>query len=97
MVGWITNIIGLVYAIITTVLFVFPPELPVTADDMNYCIVAFGIVLIISTITWFVDGRKNYKGPQVETVPQETLTASSSYPEYEDPVTAHKAMDSKRL
>ncbi len=33
---------------------------------MNYCIVAFAIVLIISVIQWFVDGRKNYKGPHID-------------------------------
>ncbi|KAL8688441.1 MAG: hypothetical protein Q9218_005652 [Villophora microphyllina] len=33
---------------------------------MNYCIVAFAIVLIISTFQWFADGRKNFRGPQVE-------------------------------
>lgn len=50
--------------IVTTVLFVFPPELPVTGSNMNYCIVAFAIVFIISLIQWFVDGRKNYTGPK---------------------------------
>ncbi|MCV4678206.1 hypothetical protein OFC08_35600, partial [Escherichia coli] len=33
---------------------------------MNYCIVVFFIVLVISTIQWFVDGRKNYHGPNIE-------------------------------
>ena len=33
---------------------------------MNYCIAAFAIILIISTIQWFVDGRENYKGPQID-------------------------------
>lgn len=33
---------------------------------MNYCIVAFAIVVIISAIQWIVDGRKNYKGPQID-------------------------------
>ena len=35
---------------------------------MNYCIVAFFIVIVISVVQWFVDGRKNYKGPVVELV-----------------------------
>jgi choline transport protein len=48
------------------VLFVFPPELPVTGSNMNYCIVAFAIVIIISTIQWFIDGRKNFKGPHID-------------------------------
>ena len=26
----------------------------------------FFIVLIISTIQWFVDGRKNFKGPKID-------------------------------
>lgn len=51
---------------LTTVLFVFPPEIPVTPDNMNYCIVAFGIILLISGLTWVFDGRKNYTGPHIE-------------------------------
>lgn len=79
--GWCANIIGLIYVIITTVLFLFPPVLPVTGSNMNYCIVAFAIVLIISTITWFVDGRKNYHGPKTEEIAvSETLTAQTSRP-----------------
>lgn len=51
--------------IVTTVLFVFPPELPVTGSNMNYCIVAFFIVLVIATVEWFVNGRANFKGPKI--------------------------------
>lgn len=38
---------------------------------MNYCVVAFFIVVVISVVQWFVDGRKNYKGPVVELVGEE--------------------------
>ena len=31
----------------------------------DYCIVAFTIIIIISTVQWFVDGRKNFTGPRV--------------------------------
>lgn len=64
--GWICNLIGLAYVIVTTVLFVFPPDLPVTGSNMNYCIVAFFIVLVIATIQWFVDGKKNFTGPIID-------------------------------
>lgn len=64
--AWIANIISLVYILVTTVLFFFPPDLPVNANNMNYCIVAFGIWMLICTVWWFVDGRKNYTGPKVE-------------------------------
>lgn len=35
--GWVANIIGVAYTIITTVLFLFPPTLPVTASNMSKC------------------------------------------------------------
>lgn len=33
--GWFANLLGIAYVIVTTVLFVFPPELPVTASNMS--------------------------------------------------------------
>ncbi len=89
--GWIANLIGLVYVIVTTVLFVFPPVLPVTGNNMNYCIAAFAIVLIISTIQWFVDGRKNYTGPRMEL--EETLVAQGTHEETGSPVYFKEPMD----
>ncbi|KAL8904989.1 MAG: hypothetical protein Q9207_002912 [Kuettlingeria erythrocarpa] len=35
-------------------------------DHQNYCIVVFAIIILISTFQWFVDGRKNFKGPRVD-------------------------------
>ncbi|KAJ5885011.1 hypothetical protein N7495_009521 [Penicillium taxi] len=64
--GWIINIISLVYIVLTTVLFLFPPDLPVTGSNMNYCVVVLAIVVIISSLTWVFDGRKNYSGPTLE-------------------------------
>jgi choline transport protein len=34
-VGWAANLLGLAYTIVTTVLFLFPPELPVTTTNMS--------------------------------------------------------------
>ncbi|KAI5919577.1 amino acid/polyamine transporter I [Camillea tinctor] len=65
-IGWFMNLVGIAWTILTTVLFVFPPELPVTSENMNYCVVAFGVILLISGVTWIFDGRKNYKGPCVD-------------------------------
>jgi hypothetical protein len=33
---------------------------------MNYCIVAFGVMLLIAGGTWVFDGRKHYTGPQLD-------------------------------
>jgi len=60
--------LGIAYVIVTTILFLFPPDLPVDGSNMNYCIVAFFIVIMVSIVQWFVDGRHNYKGPRVELV-----------------------------
>ncbi|KAI4127645.1 MAG: hypothetical protein LQ338_003093 [Usnochroma carphineum] len=69
--AWFANLLsvwqlGIAYVIVTTIFFLFPPELPVTGSNMNYCIVAFAIIILISAVQWFVDGRKNFKGPQVD-------------------------------
>jgi hypothetical protein len=29
-------------------------------------VVAFGIILFVSTFQWFVDGRKNFTGPRTD-------------------------------
>ncbi|KAK8107569.1 amino acid/polyamine transporter I [Apiospora kogelbergensis] len=65
-VGWILNLVGIAWTILTTVLFVFPPETPVTPDNMNYAVAAFGVMILIAVTTWFIDGRKHYVGPQVD-------------------------------
>jgi hypothetical protein len=33
---------------------------------LDYCVVAFGIILFISTFQWLVDGRKNFTGPRTD-------------------------------
>jgi choline transport protein len=30
---------------------------------MNYAVVAFAAIIIVSSIQWFVDGRHHFKGP----------------------------------
>ena len=76
----------------TTVLFVFPPDLPVTGNNMNYCIAAFAIVLIVSIIQWYVDGKKNYSGPKLDVEAMKTGQVQGLAPEpsnEEDGVNGH--------
>ncbi|KAK4991607.1 hypothetical protein LTR66_006489 [Elasticomyces elasticus] len=75
--GWTANLVGIAYVVVTTVLFLFPPALPVTGSSMNYCVVAFAVVLVISTVQWFVDGRRNFHGPRVE-IDETVLVAQQS-------------------
>lgn len=62
--GPICNVVGLAFTLVTTVFFLFPPELPATGSSMNYAVAVFGFVGIVSVITWVVDGRKNFTGPR---------------------------------
>ncbi|GAA5917371.1 hypothetical protein JCM6882_006341 [Rhodosporidiobolus microsporus] len=62
--GPLANIVALCFTAITTVFFVFPPELPATGTSMNYAVAVFGIVIIMSTLTWIFQGRKEFHGPR---------------------------------
>lgn len=45
----------------------FPTLFPIINQCViDYCVVAFGIVLIISLFQWIVDGRKNFHGPRID-------------------------------
>jgi amino acid transporter len=65
LVGWISNIVSLIFIAFTTILFLLPPQIPVTPSNMNYTIVVFGILFIVALLQWILDGRKNYHGPHV--------------------------------
>ncbi|KIX09945.1 uncharacterized protein Z518_01026 [Rhinocladiella mackenziei CBS 650.93] len=60
---WV-NAVGLLFLVFAGIDFNFPQVGPVTADNMNYCSAAFGIIGLISLVTWIFDGRKNFTGPQ---------------------------------
>ena len=58
--------VGIAYTIVITIFLLFPPSSDVTASNMNYAIVAFAALIIVSAIQWFVDGRYNFKGPSFD-------------------------------
>ncbi|KAK9246128.1 Hnm1p [Lipomyces tetrasporus] len=58
--GWLSNVLGSVYLVFTTVFFFFPTALPVTGGNFNYCIAAFGITALFGIVSWVATGRKNY-------------------------------------
>ncbi|TKY85536.1 hypothetical protein EX895_005698 [Sporisorium graminicola] len=61
--GPLINIFAILFVLFTNVFFLFPPELPVTGPNMNYTIVVIAVVAIMSLVAWFVQGRKEFKGP----------------------------------
>ncbi|KAF8243958.1 amino acid transporter [Wilcoxina mikolae CBS 423.85] len=68
-VAWVVNTIGVAFALVTTVLFLFPPGGPeVTKQSMNYTVVAFGVVIVIAMADYFLEGKKRYRGPRILTI-----------------------------
>ena len=64
--GIVNNAYACCYMIFVIVFSMFPPDTPVTASTMNYSVVVTGGVMILSTIWYFIGGKKNYKGPLVD-------------------------------
>ena len=62
------NLVSMAYSILLIVFMVFPPYQPVRAENMNYASVIFGAATIVSTVLWFVYGRKTYRGPAREII-----------------------------
>lgn len=56
------------YSILLIVFMVFPPYQPVHSGNMNYSSLIFGAAMILSTVLWFVYGRKTYWGPVREVI-----------------------------
>jgi choline transport protein len=63
-IGMIVNVVSLIYIAVTVVFFCFPFVLPVTTQNMNYTSVITVGLMVLVTIWWFVNGRRNYEGPK---------------------------------
>jgi choline transport protein len=61
----------------------------------DYCVVAFGIILFISTFQWIIDGRKNFTGPRND-MGLEVLEAMKSH-EQPEVDTAHVKVAGEEL
>lgn len=58
------NLIGLLFLTFAAITFNFPSVAPVDQENMNYCSAAIGVIGLVSAVTWVVDGRKNFTGPE---------------------------------
>ncbi|KAJ5414195.1 hypothetical protein N7509_000822 [Penicillium cosmopolitanum] len=67
-IGYICNAADVAWALLTTVLFVWPTSNPTTPSNMNYCIAAFGVILVIAASNWVLSARKTYRPPKLELV-----------------------------
>lgn len=66
--GYAVNIIGVTYAIFTSVLNFFPFGIPVDAQSMNYVCVVVGGIYTLLAIYWMVWARHKFVVPKMELV-----------------------------
>lgn len=57
------NVVGLIFLLFASITFNFPSTAPVNEESMNYTSAAVGVIGLISIVTWFTTGRKNFTGP----------------------------------
>lgn len=61
------RIFASIFAIVTSIFFVFPPAIPVeSGTSMNWLwvIVVVAVVVLMLLVNWLIDGRKNYRAPE---------------------------------
>ena len=61
------NMYAVLWTCFVSIIFFFPPALPVTPQSMNYAIVVFAAVLFMSLGWWYAGARNYYIGPRINT------------------------------
>ncbi|KAI6779258.1 choline transport protein [Emericellopsis cladophorae] len=84
------NWIAVIYCIVTTVFFLFPESPNPTGSSMNYAVVVFGIMLVVSIGFWFIKGHRTYL--RFVAVEQASITAQSM----DDPVVHEDSQGGKK-
>ena len=57
------NVLAITWTIIGLFFSFWPADAHVTPDNMNWSILVFGATLLLSTVFWFLHGKKVYTGP----------------------------------
>ncbi|KAK0734546.1 amino acid/polyamine transporter I [Lasiosphaeria miniovina] len=66
----VLNVVAVAWNAFMAVIFFLPTRLPVTAENMNYALVVFFVVVVFSVGFWFTHGRHFYTGPRTTIQPQ---------------------------
>jgi choline transport protein len=72
--GYIVNWVSVLFVLVTSIFYCFPPAIPVDASTMNYVIVVIGLFILFLTILWFFK-RHSYSGPRFDVIMGELPTA----------------------
>ncbi|WYZ36003.1 hypothetical protein EsH8_X_000650 [Colletotrichum jinshuiense] len=75
--GYVTNWVSVLFVLVTSVYFCFPPAIPINLSTMNYVTAVIGIFFVYAVGLWILK-RKTYNGPNIELILGEELPVTSS-------------------
>jgi choline transport protein len=61
--GLAVNLYAIVFGVFVCIFVPFPPIIPVTAENMNYCAPVFLVLIVLLGFDWAFRGRITYTGP----------------------------------
>ncbi|OLN90181.1 Choline transport protein 8 [Colletotrichum chlorophyti] len=65
--GYVTNYVSVIFVVVTSIFFCFPPAIPITVSTMNYVTAVAGIFVLYMVALW-VAKRKTYIGPKFDLI-----------------------------
>ncbi|KAK7420837.1 hypothetical protein QQZ08_010238 [Neonectria magnoliae] len=66
--GWVANVLTIVFAVVALVFYSLPTVLPVTSSNMNYACAVIGIMFVFGVANWFGYASRNYQGPTMDDI-----------------------------
>ncbi|KAH7317000.1 amino acid permease [Stachybotrys elegans] len=75
--GYIVNWTSVLFVLVTSIFYCFPPFLPVDASSMNYVIVVIGIFVLFLVGLW-LHKRNAYSGPKFDVIMGQTLPSAET-------------------
>lgn len=64
--GWLLNMISLVWISITMIILCMPPQIPITVSSMNYSIVVCVVFTILMAVSYVFWGKNTFQGPKLD-------------------------------
>jgi choline transport protein len=75
--GYVVNYTAVLFVLVTSIFYCFPPAIPVDASTMNYVIAVIGIFIIFLLVLWIIK-RKAYSGPKFDVIMGEVLPVAEA-------------------
>jgi len=78
--GYFVNAWACLWTLFVSIIFILPTVRPVTGNTMNYAAAFLALILIASTVYWYLGGRRWYTGPitEAQIVEEEIAAANDS-------------------